>query len=159
MTTEAAPERPDGSGNYQVTYRSIVHMVDPETGQHENAPIRWMYTTVDPFAVSLVFVATQSGEVDIVWTFAREVLFTGFYGDRAGEHGVRISPSPNPSDTNIRVIRLESGDGVLYLMVPRPLVQRFLTETYRVCPEGTESDRVDVDSWIDRIMTEGSPDA
>ena len=106
------------------------------------------YSPVDPFAVTATF-PTATG--DVVWTFARDLLADGLSGP-AGEGDVHIWPSLDASGRTTVIIELCTRDGELVAQAVSQDIAQFLSSSFAVVPAGMESDRMDVDQLIARLL-------
>jgi hypothetical protein len=106
------------------------------------------YNPVDPFAVTATFL-TAAG--DVVWTFARDLLSRGMTAP-AGEGDVHIWPSVDARGRTTVIIELCSPDGELVAQAVSQDIHRFVARSLVVVPDGTESDRMDVDKLIAKLL-------
>ncbi|GAA3811610.1 MULTISPECIES: SsgA family sporulation/cell division regulator [Amycolatopsis] len=114
-----------------------------------SAPVlsRLSYVASEPFAVNIAF-RTERGRW-VEWTFARELLVTGLR-EPSGIGDVRVRPDLS-TDEGILILEIESPDGYALVEIEREDVERFLDAATELVPLGTESDRFDVDAFIDEI--------
>lgn len=91
------------------------------------------YTARDPYTV--VALLKRRDRVT-EWVFARELLTDGRLGAEGPGGDVTVSPAAN--DSEIR-IELSSPFGQAVIWLDADAVTRFLEETYRLVPAGTES--------------------
>jgi hypothetical protein len=108
------------------------------------------YSPADPYAVTATF-RTPGG--DVIWTFARELLSRGLTAP-AGEGDVHVWPCLDASGRAVVIIEFSSPDGELLVQAPTEVVFRFVSRTVSAVPEGSESDFVDVDQLIGRLLSE-----
>ncbi|WP_405749111.1 SsgA family sporulation/cell division regulator [Streptomyces sp. NBC_01411] len=111
-------------------------------------PVRLYYKNTDPYAVQFSFDVTPD---DVVrWTFARELLDQGLTAP-AGIGDVKITPiGPHH---NCFSIELESPHGYARLEGPAASVKAWIVKTFEVVPAGRESESVDIDSFLDDLLT------
>lgn len=98
------------------------------------------YTATDPLAVSVLF---RAGEMQIEWTFARDLLEEGL-SFAAGIGDVLIGPE---SGTRIQMI-LRSPEGSAKMLCDRDALQQFLDQTHDVIPAGQESLNLAIDELV-----------
>ena len=106
------------------------------------------YRRLDPFAVSMTFITGAGG---LVWTFGRDLLSGGIVSPM-GEGDVHVAPAIGLSGTAMVSIELTSPDGHLTLQARTSDVSAFVSRSFAVVPEGTESDHVDIDSLISQVL-------
>lgn len=108
------------------------------------------YDPADPFAVTLVMLY---GGLESRWTFARELLVEGMF-EEAGIGDVAIFPSLNVDANAFTVIELRGPDAAFLGQLATREVTAFVQATTRVVPVGAESDLVDVDGLLARLLAE-----
>ena len=110
------------------------------------------YTREDPYAIRVAF---HVGLVEPVeWIFARELLSKGMEG-RQGQGDVQVWPANESADgapTKVLNIELASPFGQAHFEAPIAEVADFLERTYRVVPEGRESDHVDIETELTDLL-------
>lgn len=107
------------------------------------------YSPEDPYAVTISF-RTPGG--DVVWTFARDLLSRGLT-DPAGEGDVHVWPCLDTSGRAVVIIELRSPDGELLVQAPTAEVSRFVNKSLATVPAGLESEYVDLDALIGRLLS------
>lgn len=114
------------------------------------APVvtRWSYCTDDPFAVTLVIQTRGNQCVD--WVLARDLLVAGLDGP-VGLGDVRIQPA-RMDQWDVVLIEIRSPDGYAMLELDRDLLQQFVDDTIDAVPLGSETNMIDMDAEIARIM-------
>jgi hypothetical protein len=108
------------------------------------------YSAHDPFAVSATF---RTGEGDITWVFARDLLRDGLT-DRSGDGDIVIRPG-HPSRGPIVTITLTSPSGAACIEGSRHDLAAFVQEIYSVVPDGSEWLYLDLERTIDDLLAEG----
>lgn len=108
------------------------------------------YDPADPYAVNVLFHAESAGGEAVGWSFARELLATGL-DEPAGMGDVRVWPWATPRGDFV-ALALSSPDGNALFEVPRSVLVRFLRRTYVVVPRGRESEYLDVDATVHRLL-------
>ena len=104
------------------------------------------YDPTDPYAVHVLFHAESSTGEPV----ARELLMTGL-DEPAGIGDVRVWPWATPRGDFV-ALALSSPDGNALFEVPRSVLVRFLRRTFVVVPRGRETDHVDVDAALTRLL-------
>ncbi|MBO9520524.1 MAG: SsgA family sporulation/cell division regulator [Nocardioidaceae bacterium] len=117
--------------------------------QDHDLSAEFAFDPADSVAVTMTL-QTPSGPVH--WTFARELLVEGQY-EPCGEGDVHVWPCLSPSGEAVVIVELESPAGETLLQFPTRAVQDFVTASLEAVPLGQE--KVDVDSWIEQLLTEG----
>ncbi len=106
------------------------------------------YTPADPYAVTALFHADESAPV--TWTFGRDLLAAGL-DHPSGEGDVGVWPSTAGGEPVI-CVALSSPAGRALLEASHNDVRAFLSATFDLVPLGTESDHLDLDSALDRLL-------
>jgi hypothetical protein len=101
--------------------------------------------------VHVLFHAESAGGGPVSWSFARELLVTGL-DEPAGIGDVRVWPSWASPRGDFVALALSSPDGNALFEVPRSILVRFLRRTYVAVPRGRESDHLDVDTAVNRLL-------
>ncbi|HEU4914410.1 MAG TPA: SsgA family sporulation/cell division regulator [Candidatus Saccharimonadales bacterium] len=110
------------------------------------------YDMKDPYAIHILFRTDNPDEESVIWTFAREILASGVDG-HAGIGDVQVWPWASPRG-NFVMLALSSNDGNAQYEVPRRVVTNFLRATYMVVPLGRETDHLNVDDMIRRLLSD-----
>lgn len=108
------------------------------------------YDPADPYAVHILFHADSAGGESVSWSFARELLITGL-DEPAGMGDVRVWPWTTPGGDFV-ALALSSPDGNALFEVPRNVLVRFLRRTYVVVPRGHETEQIDLDATVNRLL-------
>src|SRR4029078_11490654 len=111
---------------------------------------RRAHATRDRYAVRVLSHAESAGGAAVSWSFARELLVTGL-DEPAGIGDVRVWPWASPRGDFV-ALALSSPDGNALFEVPRSILVRFLRRTYVAVPRGRESDHLDVDAAVNRLL-------
>jgi hypothetical protein len=130
-----------------VTCDLDVNLVGPDE-DFVAVPVALHYDTTDPYAVRSTF-HTGQGE-GVRWVFARELLAAGMTAP-VGDGDVRVWPSVTRGRPVV-CIGLRSPDGAALLEAPASTVQSFLTQTFRLVPEGSEAQLLDIDRTITSLL-------
>lgn len=117
---------------------------DPEfCGRIVPAVLR--YNRICPYEVELDFFD------DVVWTFARNLLAVGLW-EPAGIGDVRVWPERIGMVTASVMIRLSGPEATRLFGAHRWAVREFVERIYRLVPKGGESDWLDVDTGLARLL-------
>ncbi len=108
------------------------------------------YDVLDPYAVQVSFHTGAAGDEVVEWTFARSLLSEGVSGG-AGEGDVRVWSSTS-GGLPVVCLSLSSPSGKALFEVPSPELVDFLAETYLAVPTGSESEHVDVEAELARLL-------
>ena len=111
-------------------------------------PVSLVYDPEDPYAVALVFHASEG---DVTWMVARELLVTGASGP-AGDGDVMVWPALTPDLDEAVVIRLQAPSGRLVLRLGMPELDDFLARSLSLVPWGTESALLDLDALVSDLL-------
>lgn len=117
-------------------------------GERIAVPTQLSYDPDDPFAVCIAF--HTGAERPVAWVLARDLLTEGLFGP-SGQGDVRIWPSGSGSDAELN-LALSSPHGAARLIAPLPVVAQWLERTYRLVPAGAETDRLDLDAELSRLL-------
>jgi hypothetical protein len=109
-------------------------------GRDEIVPARFTFRCDDPYAVSAVFTA---GDVQVLWTFARDLLRDGLYGP-AGSGDVQVAPAGRGRVT----LTLCSASEVAMLACDAADLAMFVHRVYAAVPEGEESTGMAIDRFL-----------
>jgi hypothetical protein len=112
-------------------------------------PAALEYQAADPYAVSLVVFA---GGDEVRWSFARDLLDEGLVHE-VGDGDVQVVPPSGQLPQDAVQIRLESPAGIAILEAPVDGVLDFLARTYTRVPSGAESQHLDLDGAITKLLT------
>lgn len=88
---------------------------------------------------------------DVVWTFARNLLAIGLR-EPAGIGDVRVWPERIGMATASVMIRLSTPDVTRLFEAHHWAVREFVNRIYRLVPKGSESDWLDVDAGLARLL-------
>jgi hypothetical protein len=108
------------------------------------------FDTSNPYAACLAFPLTPcgcSGRLQVCWYFSRELLDEGLHAP-AGRGDVKV----RPGDAGDVVITLQSPTGSTVLSAPEDVVTAFLADSFALVPAGSESDHLDLDSTLARLL-------
>jgi hypothetical protein len=107
--------------------------------------VRFSYQTDDPFAVQLTI---DCGGRAITWTFSRELLELGLSAG-VGLGDVIVAPA---LDDDRVLIGLAPAAGSVVLGIDGGAVREFLDATYRVVPEGSEPQHLNLDNALAQLF-------
>jgi Streptomyces sporulation and cell division protein, SsgA len=100
------------------------------------------YTGQDPYAIKMAFHVGTDEPVE--WTLARELLAAALHARVEGT-------APGPGFLNIS---MTSPFGHAQFEAPAAAVASFLHRTYRLVPEGEESQYIDFDAEIAELLSQ-----
>ncbi|MFI2608355.1 SsgA family sporulation/cell division regulator [Kitasatospora sp. NPDC018619] len=104
------------------------------------------FDSASPYAVCLAF--PLLGEDDRAhWVFARELLDRGLHGP-AGCGDVTVAPGPEGRV----LVTLRSPSARAVISIPGEVVAAFLLDSYRLVPAGSESEHLDLDAALARLL-------
>ncbi|MBA2558701.1 MAG: SsgA family sporulation/cell division regulator [Propionibacteriales bacterium] len=106
------------------------------------------YDRHDPYAVTACF---HSGDAQVQWVFARDLLTEGIY-DPSGDGDVHVWPSIDAVGGAATFIELSSPDGEALIQARTDELWDFLARTEVLVPSGTESGHLDVDMALSHIF-------
>jgi hypothetical protein len=109
------------------------------------------YLPSDPWAVSATFTSPAAGSV--TWTFARELLVHGQY-EPTGDGDVHIWPCLSAEASAVVVIELDPDQHSVLLEAPARELHAFVEATLAVVPLGRESEHLDLDADLEKLLTE-----
>jgi sporulation and cell division protein SsgA len=138
-----------GSGPTAVEVTTSLRLLTPDsTALPVLASLR--YDPADPYAVHVLFHPKSPGGGSVRWSFARELLVTGLT-QPVGLGDVRVWPWAN-SVGDVVALALCSPDGSALFEVPRGVLVRFLRRTCAAVPRGRESEHLDIDTVVSRLL-------
>lgn len=110
--------------------------------------VRLRYQADDPYAVTAEF---RTGvDESVRWVFARDLLTVGLHAP-VGEGDVRVWPS-RTAGVDVVYLALASPDGQALLEAPASDVAAFVSRTFDLVADGTESAHVDLDASLNRLL-------
>jgi hypothetical protein len=104
---------------------------------------RLTYAAYDPYAVQMAF---RTGDGQVTWTFARELLFDGMRRP-TGEGDVFLEPDADA----VRLV-LKAPTGTAEFALDAFDLAVFLEETSNLVPRGQESRTIDLDAELARLL-------
>ncbi|WP_354638010.1 SsgA family sporulation/cell division regulator [Kitasatospora camelliae] len=112
------------------------------------------FDTSLPYAACLSFAVADCGCLDggarVCWYFSRELLNEGRHAP-AGHGDVRV----RPGTCGDLLIALKAPTGHAVLSTSTASVAAFLADSFALVPAGSESDHLDVDTALARILAGG----
>lgn len=109
------------------------------------------YSADEPYSIRATF---HTGEADVSWVFARELLVEGM-GGPAGCGDISVWPGRHQGQ-EVLFLSLSSDTGQAMLRTDTDEIRRFVNRTFEVVPTGRESDLIDMDVVINRLLANGS---
>jgi hypothetical protein len=110
-------------------------------------PATLSYSVDEPYAVTTLF---RTSDGDVAWVFGRDLLEDGMTSP-VGEGDVAVWPSTATGD-RIICLSLASPSGSALLEADLMAVRRFLDDSYRLVPLGSESSMLDLDSALAELL-------
>lgn len=107
------------------------------------------YRASDPYAVTVLF--DTGSEHPVEWVFSRDLLDEGLVLP-SGDGDVQVVPVRDDSGALVLQLLLSSPDGVAVLEASADAVLEFLGRSYALVPPGTESEHVDMDATLARLL-------
>jgi len=110
------------------------------------------YTPDDPWAVTATFTSATAGTV--TWTFARDLLVQGRY-EPVGDGDVHVWPCLSADASAVVVIELDPDPEHISVLLEAPAreLNAFVEAMVDCVPLGRESEHVDVDAALARLLT------
>lgn len=106
------------------------------------------YDKKDPYAVAAVF---RTGETEVRWVFARDLLKAGLY-EPTGDGDVHVWPCLDARGRAVTIIELSSPDGEALMQARSDEVCEFLLRTEDLVASGEEAGLMDVETALTRIL-------
>lgn len=131
-----------------ITEAMQMEFVDTE-GTSTALQASFEYTTVDPYAVSILFAAEP---VPVRWTFARDLLIEGFY-EPTGDGDVHVWPCLSSEGRAVVILELNSPDGEVLIQVSSRTLSDFIHQMVARVPQGTEEALIDFDEEIEGLLS------
>ncbi len=118
-------------------------------GRPVDVEVEFSYDPADPYAVAIVF---EAGLPTVRRELARSSLARGITEPVGGAH-LSLWPSLTAAGRAVVVLSMVSPDGDLLCEIRTNQLHRFLTRTFALVPVGTESDHLDLDRVVERLLT------
>ena len=109
------------------------------------------YDVVDPWAVRVAFQTGGEGDGIVEWMFARQLLTEGVAA-AVGEGDVRVWPALHGTERVIN-LAMASPSGSALFEIDRDALVEFLQQTYLAVPTGSESEVVDLDAELAKLLS------
>jgi len=127
------------------------------TSQQTIVPLMsgFFYSREDPYAIRIALHVDLGEPVE--WIFARDLLSMDI-GGRGGIGDVRVWPSAGSGGGepgSVLNIELSSPFGQAHLEASAGQVADFLRRTYRIVPDGQESDHIDIEAELNDLLSLG----
>ena len=110
------------------------------------------YSADDPWAVTVTFQTGGEGDGIVEWMFARQLLTDGVAAP-VGEGDVRVWPEVHAGERVVN-LAMASPSGSALFEIDRDDLVGFLQQTYLAVPPGSESQVVDLDAELARMLAE-----
>jgi hypothetical protein len=137
---EASPT-PAVTGTSEVVRSELLVDVLTDEAWHTYGGMAFRYDPADPYTVSLE-VPNQPD-----WVFARDLIDDALTHGRSGEADVQLEVKDGYLE-----IFLSTSDGSARLRTPKELARDFLAKSHASVPRGRESDHIDFDGDLRRII-------
>jgi hypothetical protein len=118
-------------------------------GRAADVEVDFSYDPTDPYSVSIVF---QPGVTDDCRELSRSFLARGITEPVGGAH-LSLWPSLTDEGRAVVVLSMVTPDGDLVCEIRTNQLHRFLTRTFALVPVGTETDHLDLDLVVERLLT------
>jgi len=140
----------------RLTTRRITHPITfeliDESGSTVPTGVELEYRPIDPYAVSLVFDAQGLRGDPVRWELGRDLLENGLF-EPVGAGDVELWPCLDTTCHAVLMIELCGADGGTVVMQARARELRgFLSATYDLVPEGSETQLLDLDGLITALL-------
>lgn len=130
----------------------VRHDIAMQCVDEHDRPLIFMATfSYDPAAPYAVSITCHLVEADLWWTTERSLIEAGLTR-RVGFGMVRVEPARCEAGWPMVAISLLSAAGCLETKAELGAIQRFLAETRRLVPAGTESTHVDLDELVAELL-------
>lgn len=130
----------------------VRHEIAMQCVDEHDRPLIFMatfaYRPATPYAVRIT---CHLVEADYAWTVERSLIEAGLQR-RVGVGMVRVAPARCDTGRPMVAISLLSAAGCLETRAELGAIQRFLAETRRLVPTGTESTHVDLDELVAELL-------
>lgn len=130
-----------------VSHALVLELIDTN-GQATPLDAELRYDSYDPYAIAACF---DTGEAQVRWVFARELLASGLY-EPTGDGDVHIWPCLDAGGRAVVIIELSSPDGEALMQARSGDVTAFLRRTESLVPTGTETQLMDMDETITQLL-------
>lgn len=130
-----------------VTHDVTIECVDPD-GHHGLVEASFNYDPDEPFSVTVLF---SSGDEQVPWTFARDLLEVGRSAP-TGEGDVAVCPGLDEEGRAVTVLVLRGPEGSFVAMVRTRDLEAFLDLAYAVVPAGREHHHLDLDRELVALL-------
>jgi hypothetical protein len=112
-------------------------------------PAQLHYDAMDPYAVTATFLLADGLEVE--WVLARDLLSDGLHR-QTGEGDVVLRPSAGAVSTEVELV-LTDPMSQARMTLPVETLADFLRASHHLVPPGTESEFLDLDTTILRLLS------
>ncbi len=118
-------------------------------GRPRDLEADFWYEETEPYAVQVTFHADDIGAEP---EFARSSLARGVL-EPVGGGRISMWPSLAVDGRAVVVMSVSDPSGDLVCEITTDQIHRFLTRTYTLVPVGSESDHLDLDAVVERLLT------
>jgi hypothetical protein len=142
MTESPRPKTHCGA----VSQRVLVDLIGAETSCVLAAEL--CYDVDDPYAVTVVF---ASDEIEVRWTFGRDLLLDGL-DQPSGEGDVHLRPCLDSDGHAVVLMELHSVGGEALVQVRACDIRSFGHRILSLVPRGTESQHLNIDAAVSALL-------
>jgi len=132
---------------------TVTHRVDARLLLSETCDVSFPtllhYSAMDPYAVTATFLVGHGFEV--AWVLARDLLPDGLHRE-TGDGDVVLRPSTRAAAPEVELM-LSVRDGHARVTLPAETLAALLRASHHVVPPGTESQHLDLDTAIMRLLS------
>ena len=130
-----------------VTENVELELVDPQ-GEAASIESDLVFDPSDPYAVTMVF---RTVVPEVRWTFGRELLVGGRF-EPTGDGDVHVWPCLSPEGAAVVILELSSPSGEVLVQVHSRRLCAFIDQIVTMVPRGSESDFVDLDAEVAKLL-------
>ena len=129
-----------------VTQVGTIEVINAEGSSFVESELR--YDSRDPYAATIAFMV---GDTEVSWTFARDLLRDGL-SEPSGLGDVHLRPCLDSDAHSVVVIELLSPEGAALVQARAGDLRRFVDRTTALVPPGAESEHLDIDAVVARML-------
>ena len=138
-------------GTKRLSIELVIHVVISET-EGIPARVRLSYGPTEPLTVRLDFCDSPANAPP--WMLSRDLLCAGLRVP-SGEGAVRVWPPCSCHGSKAVRIALRGRSEAAVLYVPAAEFGAWLDKTFAAVPPGTETDHLDLDEILERVLRSG----
>ncbi|MEV5009815.1 SsgA family sporulation/cell division regulator [Streptomyces sp. NPDC056159] len=126
-----------------------MELVSPQ-GTRLPVPTHLLYRSQDPLVVEFLFQGLALSPVS--WVISRELLARGMLA-ASGEGDVRVWPTGTGPEALLHILLSPPG-GSAHLIAALPALTHWLYRTYQMVPAAHETEALDLESHLERLLNE-----